>query len=186
MIDTGLWAQDRAMLHERYGFLEFVDCSRGHAAGAQLMQLRHQIHGWYWLHLGQGWRFFAPENLITRLTAVLDAETHVFQVGINLADAATLTGTSAPETNGTSNPRRRPLPAHRRNSKRPSDVRNRTTESDRRCGWHHHCRLTSRCLFDLVFFVGVLDVGRGSHRLVGFQRRTQGATDHCQGGSQPS
>jgi hypothetical protein len=41
--------------------------------------------------------FFAPENFITRLTAVLDAETHVFQVGINLADAATLTGTSAAE-----------------------------------------------------------------------------------------
>ncbi len=35
--------------------------------------------------------------MITRLTAVLDAETQVFQVGINLADAVTLTGTSAPE-----------------------------------------------------------------------------------------
>jgi hypothetical protein len=54
-------------------------------------------HGQYWLHLGQGWRFFAPENFITRLTAVLDAETHVFQVEINLADAVALTGTSAAE-----------------------------------------------------------------------------------------
>ena len=45
----------------------------------------------------QGWRFFAPENYITRLTAVLDAEPQVFQVGINFADAAKLTGASAAE-----------------------------------------------------------------------------------------
>ena len=35
--------------------------------------------------------------MITRLIAVLDAETQVFQVGINLADAVGLTGISAPE-----------------------------------------------------------------------------------------
>ena len=35
--------------------------------------------------------------MITRLIAVLDAETQVFQVGINLADAVALTGISAPE-----------------------------------------------------------------------------------------
>ena len=46
---------------------------------------------------GRGWRFFAPENFITRLTAVLDAEPQVFQVGINFADAAKLTGASAAE-----------------------------------------------------------------------------------------
>ena len=97
MIDAGLSVQDRAILHERYAFLEFADRSPGHTPGAQLMALRDQIHGRCWLHLGQGWQFFAPENLITRLIAVLDAETQVFQVGINLDDAVGLTGISAPE-----------------------------------------------------------------------------------------
>jgi hypothetical protein len=90
MIDTGLSAQDRAILHERYAFLELADYAPG-------TYLRDHIHGRYWLHLGHGWQFFAPENLITRLIAVLDAETQVFQVGINLADAVGLTGISAPE-----------------------------------------------------------------------------------------
>jgi hypothetical protein len=97
IVDAGLSAHARAILHERYPFLESVDCSPGHAAGTQLKQLRDQIFGRYWLHLGQGWRFFAPEKLITRLVAVLDAETQVFQVGINLADAAGLTEMSALE-----------------------------------------------------------------------------------------
>ena len=56
----------------------------------QLAQLRAQIDGRFWLHLGAGWRFFAPENFITRLSAVLDAEPQVFQVGINFADAVKL------------------------------------------------------------------------------------------------
>ena len=90
IIDDGLSAQAQAILHERYPFLEFADCAPGTG-------LRDYIHGRYWLHLGQGWRFFAPEKLITRLVAVLEAETQVFQVGINLADAAGLTGMSALE-----------------------------------------------------------------------------------------
>jgi hypothetical protein len=90
MIDTGLSAEDRAILQEGYTFLEFSDYVPG-------TLLRYQIHGRYWLHLGQGWRFFARENLIARLIAVLDAETQVFQVGINLDDAVALTGISAPE-----------------------------------------------------------------------------------------
>ena len=94
IVDAGLSAQDRAILQERYAFLEFADA--GEAPGA-LAPVRDQIHGRYWLHLGQRWQFFAPENLITRLIAVLDAETQVFQVGVNLADAVDLTGTSAPE-----------------------------------------------------------------------------------------
>jgi hypothetical protein len=90
IIEDGLSAQARAILHERYTFLEFADCAPGTG-------LRDYIHGRYWLHLGQGWRFFAPEKLITRLVAVLEAETQVFQVGINLADAAGLTEMSALE-----------------------------------------------------------------------------------------
>jgi glycosyltransferase involved in cell wall biosynthesis len=97
VVDAGLSAQDRTMLQERYGFLEFADCGPDGGPGAQLAQLRAQIHGRFWLHLGQNWRFFAPENLITRLTAVLETEPHVFQVGINLADAVKLTGASPAE-----------------------------------------------------------------------------------------
>jgi hypothetical protein len=90
MVDVGLSAEDRAILQERYPFLEFTDYAPG-------THLRDQIHGRYWLHLDHGWQFFAPENLITRLIAVLDAEPQVFQVGINLDDAVALTGISAPE-----------------------------------------------------------------------------------------
>jgi tetratricopeptide (TPR) repeat protein len=93
VIDGGLAAQDRAKLLERYGFLEFAETD----AGAEIAQIREQIHGRFWLHLGHNWRFFAPENLITRLTAVLDAEPQVFQVGINFADAVALTGANAAE-----------------------------------------------------------------------------------------
>ena len=49
------------------------------------------------MHLGQGWQFFAPDDLITRLTGVLEAEPQVFQVGVNFADATELTGACAAE-----------------------------------------------------------------------------------------
>jgi hypothetical protein len=91
IINAGLSASEREMLGALYEFVEFAE------TGTQLARIREEITGRFWLHLGQGWRFFAPDNLITRLTAVLAAETQVLQVGINLADAATLSGTSAPE-----------------------------------------------------------------------------------------
>jgi hypothetical protein len=97
VVDAGLSAGDRAMLLERYGFLEFADCSFGDGPGARLAQIYARIDARFWLHLGQGWRFFAPERFITRLTAVLEAEAQVFQVGINFADAAKLTGDCAAE-----------------------------------------------------------------------------------------
>jgi hypothetical protein len=97
VLDAGLSAPDRAKLRKRYGFLKFAHPVSSNKPAAQLAQLRAQIDGRFWLHLGEGWRFFAPENLITRLTAVLDAEPQVFQVGINFADAVKLTGASAAE-----------------------------------------------------------------------------------------
>ena len=97
VVEAGLTAPDRATLCERYGFLEFDRLGPADGPGAQLAQLRGQIDGRYWLHLGEGWRFFAPENFITRLTAVLEAEPQVFQVGINFADAIKLIGASATE-----------------------------------------------------------------------------------------
>ena len=97
VLDTGLSPPDRAKLRKRYGFLEFARRRSGDKPAPLLAQLRAQIEGRFWLHLGAGWRFFAPENYITRLTAVLDAEPQVFQVGVNFADAAKLTGASAAE-----------------------------------------------------------------------------------------
>jgi tetratricopeptide (TPR) repeat protein len=97
VVDAGLSAPDRALLRERYGFVEFVDTNPGDAPAAQLARLRAQVPGRFWLHLSQGWRFFAPENLITRTIAVLEAEPTVFQVGINFVDADELTGFCADE-----------------------------------------------------------------------------------------
>jgi hypothetical protein len=91
VFDHGQTPGDRTILSQRYPFLEFIECPDG-------AELRELIDGRYWLDLDHGWRFFAPDNYITRLTAILDAEPAVFQVGINLADATSLTGVSAPET----------------------------------------------------------------------------------------
>ncbi len=90
IFDHGQTPEDRTILRQRYPFLEFAECADG-------ADLREHIRGRYWLDLDQGWRFFAPDNYITRLTAILDAEPEVFQVGINLADATSLMGVSAPE-----------------------------------------------------------------------------------------
>ena len=97
VLDTDLSTPDRAKLRKRYGFLEFVRRRFTSRPGTELAQLHTQIDARYWLHLGQGWQFFAPEDLISRLTAVLKAQPRVCQVGINFADATTLTGTTAHE-----------------------------------------------------------------------------------------
>jgi hypothetical protein len=97
VLDTGLSASDRKKLRNQYGFLEFPRRRSGDGPATQLAQLHEKANGRFWLHLGEGWRFFAPDNFITRLTAVLDAEPEVFQVGINYDDAYKLTGTTATE-----------------------------------------------------------------------------------------
>jgi hypothetical protein len=97
VLDAGLSAPDRKFLQQQYRFIEFADCAQSDQPAAKLAQLRTQVDGRFWLHLGQGWRFFTPENYITRLTAVLEAEPQVFQVGINFTDAVKLTGASATE-----------------------------------------------------------------------------------------
>jgi glycosyltransferase involved in cell wall biosynthesis len=91
VVDAGLSSEDRVRLLERYGFLEFANFEPGDAAAAALAQIRREIEGRFWLHLGDNnWRFFAPERLISRLTAVLEAEREVFQVGVNFEDAVDL------------------------------------------------------------------------------------------------
>jgi hypothetical protein len=92
-IDTGLSPHDRTTLHQLYPFLEFSPPDPATTAD----QIRDHIHTRYWLHLGHGWQFFAPDNLITRLTAVLNTEPHVAQVALNYTDATALTATSAPQ-----------------------------------------------------------------------------------------
>ncbi len=96
VVDAGLSAADRVVLGERYGFVEFAECGRT-GGDTQLAAIRAEVDGRCWLHLGRGWRFFAPEDLIGRLTAVLDAEPRVCAVGVNFGDAAGLTGVCAAE-----------------------------------------------------------------------------------------
>lgn len=91
-VDAGLSVGDRATLEAMYPFLEF---SPAEGSGVHLAEIRSQVDGRLWLHLGRGWTFFAPENLASRLAAVLDAEPTVLQVGINFADSANITGTCA-------------------------------------------------------------------------------------------
>lgn len=95
VLAAGLSVDDRAALLERYRFLEFRHCGDG--PGAWLAQIRAEIEGRFWLHLGEGWSFFAPERVIRRLTAVLEAEPEVWQVGVNFGDAAKLSGTCVAE-----------------------------------------------------------------------------------------
>jgi tetratricopeptide (TPR) repeat protein len=98
MLDTGMPAQDRQELAARYPFLEVLDGEPTDEPLAQLQRIQQHIGGGLWFHLGRGWRFFAPELLITRLTAILAAEPDVVQVGVNVGDAQHLTGHCPPET----------------------------------------------------------------------------------------
>lgn len=85
LFDAGLSADHRTFLQTRYPFIDIQNSSA-------------TVKSRFWLSLGRGAQFFAPENLITRLTAVLDAEPQVNQVAINYGDATGLTGTTAPES----------------------------------------------------------------------------------------
>jgi len=97
VLNAGLSAEDRATLLERYRFVDFSASEPDDGPGARLAQIRGEIGGRFWLHLGEGWKFFAPERFISRLIAVLEAEPEVFQVAINFEDAAKLTGATAAE-----------------------------------------------------------------------------------------
>jgi len=104
VLDTGLFDSDRARLAQRYPFLEFVSGDGASGFAAQLDRLRSEIGGRYWMHLGQGWQFFAPEALIGRLTSVLQAEPEVCQVGVNYGDVTALSNKTAPLTETRSGP----------------------------------------------------------------------------------
>jgi len=95
---TGLTAEARVALAEKYPFLDFVEGTSIDNPVENLAQIRQAVGGRLWLHLGKGWQFFAPEMLISRLTAVLASEPQVFQVAVNFNDAAELIGTCASES----------------------------------------------------------------------------------------
>lgn len=97
VVDAGLSAVDRAVLAQRYGFVDFIDADAGGEGDDQLARLCAEAGGRYLLYLGSGWRFFAPEAYITRLTAVLAAEQDVYQVGVNFTDAVKPNGACASE-----------------------------------------------------------------------------------------
>ncbi|TXI41923.1 MAG: glycosyltransferase [Mycobacterium sp.] len=96
VLDAGLSAQDRSVLSGLYPFLEFEAADADPANW--LGQIRRLTTGRYWLHLRDGWRFFAPEPLVGRLIGVLEAEPDVMMVGVNFEDVATLSGRCAAES----------------------------------------------------------------------------------------
>jgi len=104
VFDTGLSQQDRESLLDGYRFLEFSGTTPPTDAGALLTHVRGEVGGRFWLHLGHGWQFFAPERFITRLTNVLAAEPDVVQVAINYGDSKSLSGASAPDSAVRRNP----------------------------------------------------------------------------------
>lgn len=95
VLQAGLSDQDRTVLSALYPFLEFEAADPN--PDTWLGQIRRLVSGRYWLHLKEGWRFFAPEPLVGRLIGVLEAEPGVMMVGVNYEDASKLTGRCAPE-----------------------------------------------------------------------------------------
>ena len=93
--DSELNEAERAMLRLRYPHVQSLDATFQESAGARLRRISDSIETRFWLHVGVGWRFFAPERLLSRLAAVLDAEPDVVAVAVNFEDATGLTGLSA-------------------------------------------------------------------------------------------
>lgn len=98
VIDAGLSAEDREIVRTRYPCVDIHGMQLDDDPDVRLAQIRREVRGRFWLHLGQGWRFFAAEKFIGRLTTVLDTEPRVVQVGINFQDALSLTAASAEES----------------------------------------------------------------------------------------
>ena len=89
--DMGLWPEDRTALRDCYPTIEF----HSFPPGTRPTQMRAEITTRYWLYLGMGWQFFAPDDYIGRLTSILDAEPEIQQVGINFRDATKAEGAVA-------------------------------------------------------------------------------------------
>lgn len=94
LLDTGLSEPDRNYLTDRYPFVEFEVAS----VGTDTADILRSVRTRFWLHLGRGWQFFAPEPLISRLTAILEAEPTIYQIGVNFNDATGPANQSAPQS----------------------------------------------------------------------------------------
>ncbi|MBU3686431.1 MAG: glycosyltransferase [Mycobacterium sp.] len=88
---------ERAGLCQRYPSAQWLDAPFSEPASARLGRLAERVKTRFWLHVGGDWRFFAPERLLSRLAAVLDAEPKVLTVAVNFEDATALTGRNAEE-----------------------------------------------------------------------------------------
>lgn len=95
--DAELAAAERAALRQRYPSAQWLDAAFAESAAARLGRLAERVQTRFWLHVGGDWRFFAPERLLSRLAAVLDAEPKVLAVAVNFEDAAALTSQCAAE-----------------------------------------------------------------------------------------
>lgn len=95
--DAELAEAERAVLRLRYPSAEWLDAPFTESAGARLRRIADRVDTRFWLHVPGDWRFFAPERLLSRLAAVLDAEPNVLAVAVNYEDASGLTGRNAPE-----------------------------------------------------------------------------------------
>ena len=95
--DSELAEAERAVLRQRYPSAQWLDAPFSEPASARLGRLAERVKTRFWLHVGGDWRFFAPERLLSRLAAVLDAEPKVLTVAVNFEDATALTGRNAEE-----------------------------------------------------------------------------------------
>ena len=83
------------MLLQRYPCVQSLAEASDDSPSARLRRISDSIETRFWLHVGVGWRFFAPERLLSRMAAVLDAEPDVVAVAVNFEDTTGLTGLSA-------------------------------------------------------------------------------------------
>lgn len=93
IVDVGLESEDISSLTNSYPFAEF----RKLPPNLDLRLLREQVETRYWFHLGMGWQFFAPDDLIGRMAGVLESGPDVLQVGLNYGDADKLGDGRVPE-----------------------------------------------------------------------------------------
>ena len=93
--DTALSEADRAVLLQRYPCVQSLAEASDDSPSARLRRISDSVETRFWLHVDAGWRFFAPERLLSRLAAVLDAEPDVVAVAVNFEDATGLIGLSA-------------------------------------------------------------------------------------------
>ncbi len=95
--DSALSEPEKVLLGQHYPFAESLGAQFTEPHTARLRRIGDLVRTRFWLHIGEDWRFFAPERLLSRMAAICDAEPDVMQVAVNFEDATGLTGRSAGE-----------------------------------------------------------------------------------------